>query len=56
MRILKRCIRRSEMRRAVDGRYPCGEGGWIHLRIEEERAVQDALLLAERRIHPVKKK
>ena len=43
-------------RRAVDGRYPCGEGGWIHLRIEEERAVQDALLLAERRIHPAKKK
>ena len=41
---------------AVDGRFPCGEGGWIHLRIEEERAVQDALLLAERRIHPAKKK
>ena len=31
-------------RRAVDERYPCGEGGWIHLRIEEARAVQDALL------------
>ena len=25
------------VRRAVDERYPCGEGGWIHLRIEEER-------------------
>lgn len=33
----------SEATRAIiDGKYPCGDGGWIHLRVADDDALADA--------------
>ncbi len=30
------------VRKAIDGKYPCGDGGYIHLRIADEATLTDA--------------
>lgn len=34
-------------RKTIDDCYPCGEGGWIHLRITNESDLKDARVLTE---------
>ena len=39
----------ASTRDVLDHRYPCGDGGWVHLRVADEAALADAqTLLAEK--------
>ena len=32
---------RADTRELIEHRYPCGDGGWIHLRVTEEEQLRD---------------
>lgn len=40
---------RADTRKLIENRYPCGDGGWIHLRVTEDEQFADIqLLLSEK--------
>lgn len=36
----------------VDGRYPCGDGGWVHFRVVTDDDLEYALLLLSNKFRP----
>lgn len=40
----------SDMQRKIDERYPCGDGGWLHVRVTNQAALQDVKELLRQKL------
>ena len=40
----------SDMQRKIDERYPCGDGGWLHVRVTNQTTLQDVKELLRQKL------
>jgi hypothetical protein len=40
----------DEAKRSIAEKHPGGDGGWIHLRVQEEQQLEDAMTIVRRKV------